>query len=665
MKYLGIIFGAIALLAGALFALLFTPPGNRIVAPFVEKKINASLPVQTTLEKFELGIDSFKIVLRLTPSNRLEAEGDYDLFARSVLASYRLRFDDLHELEPLTQQPLNGAFALDGDVVGTPKEMHVTGNSALAGGETTFDITLADLAPASAVASAKRLRVDALQTMLGRETLLSGLLNLDAKLKNLDPKQLEGVVTLKLSDGLLDRGMVKRDYGFELPDASFDAGADALLEGKNVVYDMKIRSALASFDSKGTLIPDTLAMNLNYDLSLKELAMLDTLIPIPMRGAFGTRGTVTGDRAKMRVLGTSDIAGSATRYDLILEAFEPRSLTADVKNAKIAKLLYMLKQPHYADGNIGLTLDIPDARPGALQGTVRTSVTGGIVDGKTVSKTFGFLPMPRTTFATETVTTLQKNRAITRSNVRSTLADVTGKEAVVDFDSGHVRADYRVDVHDLDRLYFMTERHLAGAVTLTGDVVKAKDLDITTHADTLGGTLDVTMHNDDIRAVGKNVRTLEALKMLTYPQIFDAPMNATFDYNVIKQSGTFKADLKEGVFVRNAMLDLVKSGAGVNLYKERFNGTVNSTIAKENVTTALDLRANKSSISGNNILLDTKRRLVNAKLDIVANNNPIGVKIKGSVDAPKVTLDVSKLAEKEAKKAVKKEINKLLFQKLF
>ena len=664
MKIFTIIIGTFALLIGALYALLFTAPGNKIVAPFVEKQINASLPLTTTLETFELGIDRFKIIVQLTPANRVEAEGDYDIFKQSLLGAYRLRFEDLRELEPLTTETLYGSFGLDGEIVGTQQELQVTGNSDLAEGATAFDATLKNLAPASVVVSAKHLHVDLLQKMLGKEALLHGLLDLDAKLKNLDPKQLDGVVTLNLSNGMIERAIVKRDYGLSLPDASFDAGADALLEGDTIRYDLKVRSALARIDSKGTVVPESLALDLRYDLTLKELGLLEALTPIPMRGSVATKGSVTGNRDSMRVVGNADLAGSDTRYDLKLETLAPRSLSAEVKDGSVAKLLHMLKQPHYADGKINLTVDIPDARSGRLQGTVKSSVTEGVVDGKTVSKRFDFLPMPKTTFATETFTTLEKNRATTRSNIRSTLADVTGKAATVDLDTGYVRADYRIDLHDLDRLYFLTERHLEGAITLTGDVVKEKDLDITTHADTLGGTLDITMHNDDIHAVGKSLKTLETLKMLTYPQMFDAAMNATFDYNVIKQSGSFKADLKQGVFTRNAMIDLVKKAAGMNLYKERFNGTIESAIVKEQVTTALDLKANTSSIGGKNILLDTKRRIVNAKLDVVANNNPIGVKIKGSVDKPELSIDVSKLAEKEAKKAVEKELNKLL-RKLF
>ncbi|MDX1295782.1 MAG: hypothetical protein R3302_05935, partial [Sulfurimonadaceae bacterium] len=840
MKAFGIIFGTLVLLFGTTYVLLFTPPGNKIVAPIVEGKINEAIPLETALETFELGFGTFNVVLQLTPNNRVEVSGTYGVVDQSIHADYRLRLDTLKELEALTVQPLYGMLHVDGKVEGTLDRLGVSGFSEVAQSRTTFEASIIDLSPAKVIASVKHAQVNDLLAMVGQPPLLSGSLNIDAKLNDLNPESLDGVASIRLDSGKLNKKLMKRDYKIDLPDASFDTTANAVLDGQKVIYDLDVASKLANITSKGNLIPSTMAMNLNYDVAvkelglfaamtpiplhgplnlkgkvlgdekkmnvtgtsdiaksattydvtltqfqpqrviaridnghveallkmlgeapivsgtfdldaklnnldpknldgtfalklpkgtvnkkilkrdykldlpktgfsadadallkgdtatydlkvrsavanvtskgdvkpatmamdlnydlfLKELGMLKSVTPIPMRGAIATKGTVKGDQKKLNVNGTTDIADSKSSYAVVLEEFKPRSAKASIKNAKVKSLLHMLAQPHYADGLINIEADLPDARMDRLDGTVNTSVTKGLVNGTLVSKQFDFLPMPKTTFATETTSKLSGHTVTTHSNVKSTLANVTGKKATVDLNTGYVRADYRVDVPDLNKLYFITERPLKGGITLTGDMVKEKDLDITSHSDTLGGTLDVKMHNDDIHAVIKNVQTLEALKMLTYPEIFKSTMNGTFDYNVIKQKGTFKADLNNGIFTRNIMLDLLQQMAGMDLYKERFTGTVNSAIVKEEITTNLDLRANKSSISGKDIYLNSKTKQVRANLDVVANRNPVSVKIKGSVDSPKVNLDLSDLAEKEAKEAVEKEVQKL-FKKLF
>ncbi|MCJ7765150.1 MAG: hypothetical protein MUP09_04340, partial [Thiovulaceae bacterium] len=85
-----------------------------------------------------------------------------------------------------------------------------------------------------------------------------------------------------------------------------------------------------------------------------------------------------------------------------------------------------------------------------------------------------------------------------------------------------------------------------------------------------------------------------------------------------------------------------------------------SRIKKENIYSDLDMRSNNASIVGKNIYLNSKTKQVDAKLDITANNNPLKVRLQGSVDQPQVTVDASQLIERELKKEAGKQINKLL-----
>ena len=130
----------------------------------------------------------------------------------------------------------------------------------------------------------------------------------------------------------------------------------------------------------------------------------------------------------------------------------------------------------------------------------------------------------------------------------------------------------------------------------------------------------------------------------------------------------FDAKLSNGQFAQNIMIDLIKQYGRIDLYKERFKSTLQSKINKELTYTNLDMRSNKASISGKNIRLNSKTQQINANLDVVVNNNPVGVEIKGNVNKPDVKVDVSKLIRKEAGKAIEKEVQKQLdnlFKELF
>ena len=162
----------------------------------------------------------------------------------------------------------------------------------------------------------------------------------------------------------------------------------------------------------------------------------------------------------------------------------------------------------------------------------------------------------------------------------------------------------------------------------------------------------------------KSLQTLDALHILIYPEIFKSTLNGVLDYNLAKEKGVMKADLVDGKFTKNQMLTLIKQYAHVDLYKERFKGSVKADINKENIVASLDLKSNKSSIKTKNTKLNSKTKKINSKIDINANGNPIVITLTGNAASPKVQIDAEKLIKKEAEKAITKELNNF-FKKLF
>ena len=96
------------------------------------------------------------------------------------------------------------------------------------------------------------------------------------------------------------------------------------------------------------------------------------------------------------------------------------------------------------------------------------------------------------------------------------------------------------------------------------------------------------------------------------------------------------------------------------MYVERFKGDVKADINKENIVASLDLKSNTSSIITKNTHLNSKTKKIKSKIDIVANHNPISVKLSGDINSPKVEVDATKLMKREAQKAIEKEVKKKL-----
>lgn len=661
MKFLAWIGGILLTIVVGIYVVAFTSFGNGIVKPIIESKIKEQTKLDSKLTSFTLSMSEFNIVLFLDKDNSLSVNGTYSLFSQAFEIAYRVEMNRLQTLKPLTNAPIQGKFHTDGTVKGDMAFIEVDGVSDVAKSETTYHVELTEFNPTSIIAKIKEAKLDSLLYLGGQSPYAKADINLDINFKNITPHALDGDILLLSKNGKLDSKLMKNDFNVSIPNISFDMKLDAKLKGDDVDYTYLLSSNLAKITSSGKVIPQPLKTDIKYALDIKELAVLKPITGADVRGAFRLNGSIKGSKAKLIVDGKSDIASSDTKFVATLKEFNPATVKATVKNLKLQKVLYMVKQPHYTDGILSLDVDISDARSSKLKGTVVSNIKNGLLDSKYMTKEYEFkTPMPRTTYKLSTVTTLNGDIADTKLDLDSSLANLDIARARFNIKESSLLSDYLVKIPSLDRLFFVSERYMRGGISANGELKKAKDLDFSMHSSVAGGRVDATLHNDDFHADLTSVQTLDALHMLIYPEIFKSSLNAKVDYNLVQKKGVFLGHLVDGKFTKNQVLTLVKQYAQVDLYTEKFKGDVKANINKEKILASLDLKSNTSSIKTKNTKLNSKTKKINSKIDIVANHNPLTVKLSGDVSSPKVEVDATELMKKEATKAIEKEASKLL-----
>ncbi len=664
MKIIVWILGLLVALVTFVYIAAFTSIGNATVKPLIETEIQKQTHLPSKLAVFHLRMSEFEIKLVLNNNNTIHLKGNYSLFAQSFDIAYNVRLEELRTLKPLTQTQLQSSFHTNGKIKGDMKLINIDGKSDVAKSATNYHVTLTDLNPTSIIAKIDSADLASLLYMLNQKEYAKAKIDLDVNFKNITPHKLDGNISLLTKNGALNSGVLKKDFNVTIPRTAFNMKLDADLNGDAVDYSYLLNSNLAKITSAGHVIPQPLNLNLTYNVDVKELALLKPLSGADVRGPLRLRGKVKGSKEMMVVSGKTDIAASNTTFSAVLKEFAPKSVKADIKGLHLEKLLYMIKQPHYADALFDMNVDIANADMKNLQGVVKTNIRKGLVDSRYMTKAYEFSSkMPKTTFSAKTYTTLNKNIIDTKIDFLSTLANLDVKKARFNMKDKSLQSDYRVDIKDLDKLYFVTQRHLKGGVIANGELNKAKDLDFTAHSNIAGGKLDAKLHNDDFHADLDALNTLDILDILIYPKIFKATIDADLDYNLVKSKGKLSGFLSHGSFMKNQALDLVKKYAHTDLYAEKFKGDVNADINKEKIVAAFDLRSNTSSIKSKNTKLNTLTKKINSKIEIIANKNPLTITLKGDIKAPKVSVDASKLITKEATKALQKEANKYLDKK--
>lgn len=665
MKYLVWFIGILVSLVVLIYVVAFTSFGNGLIKPIIEEKIQEQTKLESHLKTFSLSMSDFEILLELNDNNTILVKGNYSLFLQAFNVAYRLNLKELKTLKALTQTQLNSSFYTDGTVVGDMAFITVQGKSNVADSDTSYHVELTDLNPTSIIAKVKDADLKALLHLANQTEYASAKINLDVNFKNITPHQLDGNIFLATKDGILNSAVMKKDFNITIPQTDFTMNLKAILAGDNVDYTYALNSNLAKLNSSGKVTPEPLNVNLSYGVDVKELAVFKPITGADIRGALRLSGTLKGSQEEMLVDGRSDFAASDTKFSATLKEFQPVSAQASIKNMQLQKVLYMVNQPHFADALFSLNANITDLRSGQLKGLISTNISEGLVDSNYMTKAYEFKSsMPRTTFSAKTETSLNADLVDTKLNFISNLANFDIKKARFNIADGSLASDYIVKVHNLDNLYFATDRHLKGALSANGELKKAKDLDFTAFSNVAGGKLDAKLHNDDFVANIDSMQTLDILDMLLYPEIFKSSLDGVVNYNLAEQKGTFKGKLSDGKFTQNAVLDLAKLYAKTDLYTEVFLGDVSADINKENIVASLDLKSNRSSIKTENTKLNSKTKQINSKIDINADGNPLVITLSGNANAPKVGIDAKDLLQKEAAPKIKKEVNKL-FEKLF
>lgn len=660
MKWVWRILAFLVFLISVLIALLFTAPGNALLSPVVESKMNGSMPIKLRLERFVLRPQRFDIKLALSDGNAVEAVGNYSLFSRSLAARYRVELQDLSTLRPLTGQPLRGPFFTDGNVTGHFDDLTISGRSDVASGNTTYTTRIRQNTPEVVTLHMRNAAISELLYLLDKPAFADGRLAIDADVAPLDPDKASGELIVALTGGTIDRALMRRDFNVTLPKTQFTIDAQAAIAPAKTDYTLTLQSNLATIRSAGSVAPKPLAADLTYAVTFKELGLLTPLTGTPLRGPLSLDGSLKGDEKSMEVLLRSDLAESRTRLQAQLRDLKPVAAKLDVAHLKLARLLYMLEQPQYAKADISLHAELPSLAPQKYDGTVDLTLTNGMADRAVVAKAFEWPHFKGAEFDITLKSRLQGNGATADLFLKSSLADAEARRLTYDFGTSVLTGDFAANVPKLGALYFLTERPLQGSAEVIGDFRLDKAVLAHVNSDILGGSIKATLRDQQLHADLKGINTLKTLHMLTYPEVFDATLDGTMDYALNEKKGILRADLGKGRFTQNGAFDLLRQYTPVNLYAERFDGNTSARITDKRIVSDLFLRSSRSHIVSKKARIDSAQKTIDAEVHLNANNNPIDFRLTGRIDQPKVAVNADELIKREAGKQIDR-----LFKELF
>ncbi len=626
MKWLAILFSVLLALMLIVYTLLFTSFGNGLLKPVIEGRLNATLQTEAVVEEFSLDTSHFDLTIALTPSNVLSASGSYSLFSRSIDAVYSVAFEKMSELEALLQRESRGKIHIKGTLKGDAESMKITGESDIASSKSRYDVTLIAFDPAALSATINGAKLDELLELAGEKPYADATISLQTAIKGIDVQDLDGTIDLMVKNGRIDRALMRKDFNVTLPQTAFNAKIVSRLKGETVDYNAAVNSNLLTLDSKGSVVIEPLRIDLGYVLDVRELALLRPLTNAPLRGSFATRGSVKGDEAALKIIGTSDIAGSDSRYDVTLAQFKPSKVVATIRHAALSKLLYLAGEQMYAEADVNLNMDLTDLDPQHLKGKATLDIAKGRVFPTVMKKAYG-ITVPESDFSSRFNADLKGEEIDYTLSLLSNLATIDSQGS---FAPATLKSDiaYDLNIKELALFRALTKAPLRGPFATKGEIKgDRKSMHIEGRSDIAASRTNYAialkeMQPQKLQVAVKEARLEKLIYMAGEPGFATGELNVDIGLDNLDPNdlqGSVKMAITEAAFNEKVLKEAYK----VNLPKTAFSSDVSAELkGKDVVYTAAfvsDLAkiGSKGRIEPETMAMDLDLQLMIAKLELL------------------------------------------------
>ncbi len=660
--FFGLTFLIVLILAG-IYGLLFTAPGNSYVASIIEEKVNeGQKDVTMKVNDFKLTLNDILFNATIDDNSTINVQGDLNIFAKNVDLNYDVNIKELSTLQNITKQKLNGPFSTKGTVKGNQELAIVKGISSIASSDTSYDINLVDFKPSNILFNMKSAKIEELLNIVNQPIYANGNIDINANIKSADIPTLDGLITTKISNGILNAKVINKELK-EAPTSPISFNGDIITKLSPNMADTKVDfdSSVAKVDvEKANINLKTSVINTDYKVFVKDLSKLEQIINQKFNGSYTTSGLVSVDNGVIKVDGTSDIFASDTTYDMKVVDSKPEYVNVTVNKAKIESLLNLLNQPNYANGLMNIDAKIKSADIKNLDGKVLTTILESKVNNTVVNKQFEQKLKKPIIFKGDIVTDLVNTQAISKIDLNTSVTNLDIQKAVFDIEKGSFVSDYTVDFTDLSKLYDITQTKMRGAIKLAGNIKQSADsLSVDGSSSLFGGNLNFNLLNDDFKANIKDVEVKSLTHMLYYPEIFTSKSNINVDYNLASKIGKVGGNLLNGQFVKNQFSDTINTFAKFDLTKEVYEKVIiNSDMKKNIINTVIDMQSKYTKISVPSSTLDTDKNSINALVQATITKYTFDTTVKGSLSNPKVKVDTKAFLKSKYGKKVKKKVDK-------
>ncbi len=603
-----ILYGILALfvvLLIAVYALLFTGFGNKIVANYAQDKVRQSTGLDLNVTRFDLRFSSLNLEASLANLARLNLDGNLSLF--------KLGFDLVYSVDFNKDYAKNFGLNLDknlefkGTIKGLSSDFILNGNGFLLGSNVNLNTRIYDYSPVALTLDAKNLKIEQLTQLLNLSEYAKGNIDLSANIEAKDLKP-DGNAVIKLYTSSINYEQIKKEFGIDMPKKS-ELSAEILANVKEnqILALSKINNGYLHLQTQKSLYDlSKNALSTDFELKIPNLEKLESLTKTRLSGNLSVLGnlsllnnTLNTLEAKIDGLG-GDV--SANLKDNKLEAL--------LKDVRLERLLALVGYGSLAEG--ALNANLQSAGLDFKNFNAQAVINNAKINPSAIKKLVG-LDFPSNTFTLDAKADAKDGLVAYNALLASNLLNIKKLSGTYNLNNSELKLDAQAFIDDLSKFNALSGQKLQGKLALDSKahIIGSNIQNLDANFNLADGSVKA---NSNGKTLDLNIAKLDLAKLLIIsgmPSYANGLINAKAHFNSIDfknlnadinleakglLNGAVLSKILEKKFPNNANYEL-KADVSIKNSLANFQSSLNSSLA--------NLSSFKGSFDLNKMLLNS------------------------------------------------------------
>jgi len=386
---------------------------------------------------------------------------------------------------------------------------------------------------------------------------------------------------------------------------------------------------------------DSEKINMHYLLKGERFQWNSYMVEHPIN----LTGSMRGDSSELFVKGEGQVFQGETAYSFIQKSSDIDDLDVLLTDISSKELLEFLKYDVEIEGHADITIDFEHfsefRKKGMAKIIMKRATLPNVLEG--------------VAFSLDADIAYRDLFRDFRFEIDSNVGKLRVAHGYYNKAADLMKAEYGLHIQELSYFEKLLGHKYSGVLNTAGEVkYELGKLSLLGDTTSYGGLLEYDYQNDNVDIVFNRVSLEKLLRQLSFPALLSANLFGTASYNIKDKIVLIDTKLKNTRFRRTNMTETIYKLTGIDIRKDVYNNSVFRGDYRDSVLSSfLQIDNGVNHLYLRDTKMNSKTNEVTANFEVAIDGQEFLGKIYGTLENPKVNLNMSRLIKYQIKKQIK------------